>query len=109
MVKSRVYEVELNLTDLVLHDLSDKLNPDLRSIENFAGKEHKRKFYTMSSEDAYSLLECIAKISGTDGRPKKIAPEGHEIMDEEIAVEVAKEDALNLVNMIFHLRIYSIC
>ena len=36
-----VYEVESNLTDLVLHDLIDKLNPDLRSIENFDGKERK--------------------------------------------------------------------
>ena len=47
-----VYEVESNLTDLVLHDLIDKLNPDLRSIENFDGKERKREFYAMSPEDA---------------------------------------------------------
>ena len=45
----------------------------------------------MSPEDAYSLLECIAKISGTENRLKKMAPEGHEILDEETAVEVAKE------------------
>lgn len=86
-----VYEVESNLTDLVLHDLIDKLNPDLRSIENFDGKERKREFYAMSPEDAYSLLECIAKISGTEDRLKKMVPEGHEILDEETAVEVAKE------------------
>lgn len=86
-----IYEVESNLTDLVLHDLIDGLNPDLRSIENFDGKERKREFYAMSPEDAYSLLECIAKISGTEDRLKKMAPEGHEILDEETAVEVAKE------------------
>lgn len=86
-----IYEVESNLTDLVLHDLIDRLNPDLRSIENFDGKERKREFYAMSPEDAYSLLECIAKISGTEDRLKKMAPEGHEILDEETAVEVAKE------------------
>lgn len=50
-----VYEVESNLTDLVLHDLIDKLNPDLRSIENFDGKERKREFYAMTPEDAYAL------------------------------------------------------
>lgn len=86
-----IYEVESNLTDLVLHDLIDKLNPDLRSIENFDGKERKREFYAMTPEDAYALLECIAKISGTEDRLKKMAPEGHEILDEETAAEVAKE------------------
>ena len=86
-----VYEVESNLTDLVLHDLIDKLNPDLRSIENFDGKERKREFYAMTPEDAYALLECIAQISGTEDRLKKMAPEGHEILDEETAREVAKE------------------
>lgn len=86
-----VYEVDSNLTDLVLHDLIDKLNPDLRSIENFDGKERKREFYAMAPEDAYALLECIAKISGTEDRLKKMAPEGHEILDEQTAAEVAKE------------------
>ena len=86
-----IYEVESNLTDLVLHDLIDKLNPDLRSIETFDGKERKREFYAMQPEEAYSLLECIAKISGTEGRLKKMTPEGHEILDEETAEEVAKE------------------
>ena len=86
-----VYEVGSNLTDLVLHDLIDKLNPDLRSIENFDGKERKREFYAMSPEDAFSLLECIAKISGTEDRLKKMTPEEHEILDEETAMEVSKE------------------
>ena len=31
------YEVETSLTDLVLHSLIDKLNPDLRAIETFDG------------------------------------------------------------------------
>ena len=35
----------------------------------------------MSPEDAYSLLECIAKISGTEARLKKLTPEGHETLD----------------------------
>lgn len=70
-----VYEVESNLTDLVLHDLIDKLNLDISSIENFYGKERKREFYAISLEDEYSLLECIAKISGTGDRLKKMAQE----------------------------------
>lgn len=86
-----VYEVTSRLTDVVLHDLIDRLNPELRSIDNFDGKERKREFYAMKPEEAYSLLECIAKISGTEERLKKMKPEGHEIEDEETAAEVAKE------------------
>ncbi len=51
--------MESNLTDLVLHDLIDKLNPDLRSVENFDGKERKREFYAMSPEDAYVSDVCL--------------------------------------------------
>ena len=69
-----IYEVESNLTDVVFHDLIDRLNPDLRSIETFAGRERKREFYAMSPEDAHGLLKCIAKISGTEQRLKKMTP-----------------------------------
>lgn len=48
-----IYEVESNLTDIVFHDLIDRLNPDLRSIETFDGRERKREFYAMSPEDAH--------------------------------------------------------
>ena len=87
-----VYEVDKALTDKELHKLIDNLNPDLRTIENFDGKERVKEFYAMSAEDAYGLLECIAKISGTIDRLKRMTPEGHEIIDEQIAEEV-KETA----------------
>ena len=83
-----VYEVEQALTDLELHKLIDKLNPDLRSIETFDGKKRVKEFYAMTKEDAYDILECIAKISGTTDRLKKMKPEGHEIEDEQIAEEI---------------------
>lgn len=83
-----VYEVEKPLTDKKLHQLIDKLNPDLRTIETFDGRERAREFYAMSAEDAYSLLECIAEISGTQKRLKRMTPEGHEIVDEQIATEL---------------------
>lgn len=83
-----VYKVDSALTDKELHKLIDKLNPDLRTIENFDGKERVKEFYAMSAEDAYGLLECIAKISGTLDRLQRLTPEGHEILDEQIAKEV---------------------
>ena len=82
-----VYAVESELTDKELHKLIDKLNPDLRTIENFDGKERDKEFYAMSAEDAYGLLECIAKISGTLDRLQRLTPQGHEILDEQIANE----------------------
>lgn len=80
-----VYEVEKRLKDLDLHTLIDKLNPELRTIDEFDGKQRKREFYAMSAEDAYQILECIAKISGTESKLKRMKPEGHEIFDEEEA------------------------
>ena len=83
-----IYEVESKLTDKELHKLIDKLNPDLLTIETFDGKERVKEFYAMSAEDAYGLLECIAKISGTLDRLKRTEPEGHEVLDEQLAEEV---------------------
>ena len=83
-----VYDVESELTDKDLHAIIDSINPDLRTIENFDGKKRVKEFYAMSAEDAYHLLECIAKISGTTNRLKRMKPEGHEIEDENTAREV---------------------
>ena len=83
-----VYEVEKELSDKILHSLIDKLNPNLRAIDKFDGKDRVKEFYAMDKEDAYELLECIAKISGTEDRLKRMKPEGHEIEDEQIAKEV---------------------
>lgn len=83
-----VYEVSGRLTDKELHKLIDTLNPGLRTIETFDGKERVKEFYAMSPEDGYSLLESIAKISGTQDKLKRMKPEGHEILDEKIASEI---------------------
>lgn len=87
-----IYEVRSALTDMELHKLIDNLNPDLRTIETFDGKKRVKEFYAMSPEDAYSILESIAKISGTIDCLKRLTPEGHEILDDEIANDV-KENA----------------
>ena len=79
------------LTDKELHKLIDTLNPGLRTIETFDGKERTKEFYAMSPEDAYSLIECIAKISGTTDQLKRMKPEGHEIADEQLADTVKAE------------------
>ena len=83
-----IYKVEKALTDKELHKLIDKLNPQLRAIDEFDGKPRIKEFYAMSKEAAYELLECIAKISGTMDRLKRVKPEGHEVQDEQIAQEI---------------------
>lgn len=85
------YDVDTDLTDKELHRLIDMLNPDLRTIETFDGKTRTKEFYAMSPEEAYSLLECIAKISGTSHCLNRMKPEGHEILDEQTAVEMQEE------------------
>ena len=81
------YDVVTPLSDLILHDLIDGLNPDLRAIETFNGKKRTREFYEMTPEYAYNILSSIAKLSGTESRLKRIKPEGHEVEDIKIAEE----------------------
>ncbi|MGM9830766.1 MAG: GIY-YIG nuclease family protein [Paludibacteraceae bacterium] len=83
-----IYEVKSELTDIELHKLIDNLNPDLRTIETFDGKKRVKEFYAMSREEAYAILESIAKISGTIDCLKRLKPEGHELEDEKLANEV---------------------
>lgn len=90
-----VYEVEKRLTDLQLHNLIDQLNPSLRSIDQFDGKPRVREFYNMSAEDAYEILKSIASISGTTDRLKKMKPEGHEVLDEELAEAIQNSEIYN--------------
>ena len=86
------YEVDSELTDKKLHQLIDRLNPDLRSKEMFNGKPRIREFYVMSPEDAYDILQNIATISGTLNRLKLRKPTGEELEDEKHAEE-ARENA----------------
>ena len=64
------YEVSSRLSDLKIHSIIDKLNPNLRSVESFNGKQRVREFYAMSPEDAYSILEAIAEIHGCSDKLK---------------------------------------
>ena len=90
-----VYEVEDRLTDKKLHQMIDNLNPDLRAIETFDGKPRVREFYNMSAEEAYNLLSCIASISGTSDKLKKIEPIGNALQDEKLAKSLQESVGIN--------------
>ena len=82
------YSVEERLSDVAIHNMIDKINPNLRTVETFDGKKRKKEFYAMTAEDAYEIFETIAQLSGTKNRLRKLSPEGHEILDEKNAAEV---------------------
>ena len=86
-----VYDAVTILSDLILHNLIDQLNPDLRVIETFDGKKRIREFYEMSPEQAYGILTSIAKLSGTESRLRRMKPEGHEVEDIKKAEEAEKD------------------
>ena len=79
------YEVETQSADKILHKIIDKLNSNLRSIDNINNRQRVREFYLMSPEDAYELLHDIALISGTLDRLHLHKPTDEEIIEEKIA------------------------
>lgn len=85
------YDVDHKLTDKVLHELIDQLNPDLRTIETFNGKTRTKEFFEMSPEDAYAILEAIARISGTEDKLHRVTPTGEQIEEEREAEEARRD------------------
>lgn len=84
------YKVPKKLTDLALHRIIDKLNPDLRSIETTVeGKQRKREFYAMTPEDAYGILEGIAQIHGLENNLVLVEKTNKDIMEEKMAKELS--------------------
>ncbi len=55
------YETSEYLSDQILHEMIDKLNPRLRYKED-------REFYKMEPQEAFDLLKAIAIISGTKSK-----------------------------------------
>lgn len=82
------YKVSARLTDMKLHSLIDKLNPNLRSIDDFNGKKRVREFYAMEAHDAYTILETIAEINNLKDNLVLVEPTEEEIAKEEEANEI---------------------
>lgn len=95
------YEVSSRLSDLKIHSIIDKLNPNLRSVESFDGKQRIREFYAMSPEDAYSILEAIAEIHNCSDKLKLIQPNEAEQQDEETARKIDTESTEKASNFSF--------
>lgn len=95
------YTVNSRLSDLKIHSIIDKLNPNLRAIDNFDGKKRVREFYAMSPEDAYSILEAIAEIHGCIDKLQLATPTATETQAEMVAQEVDTEVSERASNFSF--------
>ncbi len=95
------YEVSSRLSDLKIHSIIDKLNPNLRSVESFNGKQRVREFYAMSPEDAYSILEAIAEIHGCGDKLKIVALSKEDENAEKTAQEIDTESSERASNFSF--------
>lgn len=84
------YKVNTPLTDKAVHRIIDNINPDLRTIENFEGKQRKREFYAMSPETAYNILEGIAEINGLLDNLYLNEKTNKDIDDEKMAEEISE-------------------
>jgi hypothetical protein len=85
------YEVSSRLMDKQIHSIIDKLNPTLRSIDEYNGQKRVREFYAMSAEDAYSIFYAMAEINDCQHKLKKWKVSDENIREEEIAEEIAEE------------------
>lgn len=97
------YDVPTRLQDLKLHKLIDNLNKNLRSVETFDGQPRVREFFAMTPEDAYSILETIAEISGTPERLRKWEMKKSDEEAEELAEDIAEESKERLTAFSFDL------
>ena len=95
------YEVNSRLSDLKLHSIIDKLNPDLRSIDDFNGQKRVREFYAMKPEEAFAILEAMAEIHDCKDKLKLIAPNETEEKEEELAQEIDTESHEKAENFSF--------
>ena len=85
------YETNTRLTDLRLHAMIDKLNPDLRSRDEIDGKKRVREFYSMSAEDAYGIFEAMAEIHGTTNKLHLHAISKADEKQEKLAQSIARQ------------------
>lgn len=95
------YEVNSRLSDLKIHSIIDKLNPDLRSIDEFNGQKRVREFYAMRPEEAFAILEAMAEIHDCKDNLTLIKPNAAEAEEEKLAQEIDTENHEKAENFSF--------
>ena len=93
--------MDSRLSDLKFHTIIDKLNPDLRSIDEFNGQKRVREFYAMKPEEAYAILEAMAEIHDCKDNLKLNVPSVVEAQEEQLAQEIDTESHEKAENFSF--------
>ena len=89
--KYATYKVNLPLGDKKVHEIIDRLNPSLRSIDDIDGRIRKREFYAISAEQAYSVFEAMAAMHGCNQNLQKYALTKNEKEDEKVAAIIRQK------------------
>jgi len=85
------YEVNGRLMDKKIHTIIDKLNRNLRSIDEYNGQRRVREFFAISPEDAFAIFEAMAEINDCPERLKKWKISTDGIVEEELAETLSEE------------------
>ncbi len=85
------YEVNNRLMDKRMHTIIDKLNRNLRSIDEYNGQRRVREFFAISPEDAYAIFEAMADIHDCRHKLKKYDPTPEHRAEDELAEEIIDE------------------
>lgn len=93
------YDVNERLEDLKVHNMIDRLNPNLRCQEMIDGKIRTREFFAMTAETAYQIFQAMAEISGTSDRLHLWKP-----TEEEIANKENSDETLNFNTNRHHFK-----
>ncbi|MBR3394331.1 MAG: GIY-YIG nuclease family protein [Oscillospiraceae bacterium] len=67
-----VYETPIQNADREIHDIIKLLNPILRASTFDKGKVKAKEFFRLEPEEAFQLLQHIAKASGTENKVYKV-------------------------------------
>lgn len=86
------YEVNSRLMDKKMHIIFDKLNRNLRSIDEYNGQRREREFFAISPEDAYEIFEAMAAINDCSEKLKKWQISEVNRREEAIAEDIAEEN-----------------
>lgn len=84
------FDVTKRLSDKEIHNLIDKLNPELRSKEVVGNKIRVREFYHIKPEEIYSAFESMAEVNGTLDRLHLWEETNEEIKEREEANSLAQ-------------------
>ena len=87
------YEVSERLMDKKMHLIIDKLNRNLRSVDEYNGHKREREFFAISPEDAYAIFEAMAEIHNCTEKLKRWNDTPDSRKDKEIAEDIADEFA----------------